>query len=501
MISNTILFPVLVHMLIAILLIFFWRKVKTQKIISVIGNLFALLLSIEVFYLTWNSGIQTTQAGDWKAPFGITFVADVFSSTMVLLTGIAGVAVGLFSTISIRRERMKYGFYPIFHLLLMGLNGAFLTGDIFNLFVWFEIIIISSFVLLTLGGRKLQMGAGIKYVTINLLASSIFLTAIAILYGLTGSLNMADLSLKVAALENRGLVNVTAMLFFTSFGIKAAVFPLYFWLPASYHTPPSAIAAIFGGLLTKVGVYALIRTFTLIFVPDSFTSNVLVIASAATLITGALGALVKKDMRKMFSYLIVCHIGFLIAGLGLFTELAVLGAVFYLIQDIMVKTNLFLISGLITKIRGSVHYSENGGLYKDYPKISLLVAIVIFSVAGIPPLSGFWPKIYLFQAGMASGYYMLVVAMIIASFLTLYVLAKFWMEVFWKPKPEVEGIEKDQFRLMKKWDRVWMMLPIIGLAAVSLFIGLGAETIMKVSQKIAADLMDTGPYIKTVLGL
>ncbi|MBA2745187.1 MAG: Na+/H+ antiporter subunit D [Flavisolibacter sp.] len=500
MISNTIILPVLMHMLIAVLLIFFWRNVKAQKIISVAGNLLVLGLGIEIFMLTWNNGIQTTQAGAWRAPFGITFVADVFSSSMVLLTAIAGTAVGLFSTVGIRRERMKYGYFPIYHFLLMGLNGAFLTGDIFNLFVWFEIIIIASFVLMTLGGRRLQIGAGIKYVTINLLASVIFLTAIGILYGLTGSLNMADLSLKIAAIENRGLVNVTAMLFFTSFGIKSAVFPLYFWLPASYHTPPSAITAIFGGLLTKVGVYALIRTFTLIFVPDAFTTNVLLVVATGTLLTGALGALVKKDIRKLFSYLIVCHIGYMIAGLGMFTEIAIVGTLFYLFHDMMAKTNLFLITGLMTKIRGSGYYKDTGGLYKDYPRLSLIIAIVFFSVVGVPPLSGFWPKIYLFQAGLGTGSYILLGAMIIASFITLYVMAKCWSEMFWKPQPEENKKEPDNFSKMNRWDKTWMVGPIIMLAFISLYIGLGAEKIMMVSKHIAGELMDTGPYIKAVLG-
>ena len=168
----------------------------------------------------------------------------------------------------------------------MGLTGAFLTGDIFNLYVWFEIIIISSFVLITLGGEKAQIEGAVKYFTLNILASIIFLTAIAVLYGLAGSLNMADLSVLVPKLENRGLVEVAAILFLVGFGIKSAVFPLYFWLPASYHTPPSAVSAIFGGLLTKVGVYALIRIFSLIFTNDVFLGQILLVIAILTLFSG-----------------------------------------------------------------------------------------------------------------------------------------------------------------------------------------------------------------------
>ena len=195
-------------------------------------------------------------------------------------------AVSFFSSASVIPARLRFGYFPIYHFLLLGLTGAFLTGDIFNLYVWFEIIIISSFVLITLGGEKAQIEGAVKYFTLNILASIIFLTAIAVLYGLAGSLNMADLSVLVPKLENRGLVEVAAILFLVGFGIKSAVFPLYFWLPASYHTPPSAVSAIFGGLLTKVGVYALIRIFSLIFTNDVFLGQILLVIAILTLFSG-----------------------------------------------------------------------------------------------------------------------------------------------------------------------------------------------------------------------
>jgi multicomponent Na+:H+ antiporter subunit D len=366
--------------------------------------------------------------------------------------------------------------------------------------VWFEIIIISSFVLMTLGGRKPQIEGGIKYVAMNLLASVIFLTGIAILYGLTGSLNMADLSGKVAQLPNRHLVDIAALLFFVGFGIKSAVFPLYLWLPSSYHTPPSAIAAIFGGLLTKVGVYALLRVFTLIFVPDTFMTNTLTIVAAATLLTGALGAIIQQDIRRILSYLIVSHIGYMIAGLGLFTKAALTGALFYLFHDIMVKTNLFLVSGLIYKIRGTTKLAHLGGLYAAYPNLSLLVAVVLFSMVGIPPLSGFWPKIYLFGAGFARESYVLVGAVIVASFLTLYVAAKLWAEAFWKEVPADVPPHNDLFEPLNGYGKALLLTPVVLLAAVSLYIGLGAESVSRLSGQIARDLVDPSPYVNAVLG-
>jgi len=332
----------------------------------------------------------------------------------------------------------------------LGLIGAFLTGDIFNLYVWFEIIIISSFVLITLGGEKAQIEGAVKYFTLNILASIIFLTAIAVLYGLAGSLNMADLAVLIPKIENRGLVEVAAILFLVGFGIKSAVFPLYFWLPASYHTPPSAVAAIFGGLLTKVGVYALIRVFTLIFVGDAFLDNILIVIAILTLFSGGVGALVQNNVRKVFSYLIICHIGFMIAGLGMFTKLAIAGGIFYLIHDIVVKTNLFMISGLIYRIKGSNNLKSLGGLYKEYPKLSLLMVIPFFSLIGIPPLSGFWPKISLIISSFKTENYLILGAIIFASLLTLIVMARLWSEVFWKNPVNLP--KREHFLYFKKND-------------------------------------------------
>lgn len=499
MITNFILAPILTHMITAVLLLFFWQKVQAQKIISIIGNSIAFLLCIRLFFATQQEGFLILQAGGWQAPFGITFVSDSFSSIMVLLTAIVSLTVGIYSTVALNISRIKYGYFFIFHFLIMGLLGAFLTGDIFNLYVWFEVVIISSFVLLTLGGKKMQMEAAIKYVTMNMLASTVFLTAIGILYGITGTLNMADLSLKVAEIEHTGLVSVTALLFFVGFGIKSAVFPLYFWLPSSYHTPPSAIAAIFGGLLTKMGIYAMIRTFTLIFQPDEFVRNVFIAIAIMTMITGALGAINKRSIRRLISYLIVCHIGYLVAGLGIYTELAMVGVIFYLIHDVIVKSNLLMITGVIQKIRETIDMTRLGGLGKDYPKLSLVFAIALFSLVGIPPLSGFWPKIQFFGESLKAENYFLLGAFIVASFVTLYVIARMWTEVFWKESPKPITEEIDHFANLNFWKKFTLIAPIATLSFVSLYIGLNAETIYEIAQKTANELMNPSIYIDAVL--
>ncbi len=500
MTQQLILYPLLLQLLLAILLMFFWKKINTQRIISMLGSLVHLAVSIGVFAYIWNNGTQTVQAGGWEAPFGITFIADTFAITMVLLTSIAGLAVSIFSSGSVIGDRLRFGYFPIFHFLLLGLTGAFLTGDIFNLYVWFEIIIISSFVLITIGGEKAQLEGAVKYFTLNFLASMIFLTAIAVLYGLTGSLNMADLANKVAAVENRALVEITAILFLIGFGIKSAVFPLYFWLPASYHTPPSAVSAIFGGLLTKVGVYALIRVFTLIFVGDAFLDQILLVLAIFTLFSGALGALVQNNIRKVFSYLIICHIGYMIIGLGMFTEVAIAGAIFYLVHDILVKTNLFMISGLIYRIKGSNSMRALGGFYANYPKLSLLMFIPLFSLVGIPPLSGFWPKISLITASFETGSYWSLAAIIFASFITLVVIAKLWAEVFWKDAQEIPVRPKFRYyHKIKNIKRIQIVVPIVFLSLVTLYVGFGAEHIQTLATRISSELMNNQQYIDAVL--
>ncbi len=499
--QHLIIAPILIQFIISVVLMFLWKKILAQRIISIIGSGIALFISIILFTNIWHGGIASMQAGNWEAPFGITLVADTFSATLVLLTGILGLAISIFASGSIVNARARFGFFPIYHFLIMGICGSFLTGDIFNLYVWFEIIIISSFVLLTIGGQKAQIEGAVKYFTLNILASIIFLTAIAVLYGLTGTLNMADLSLKIALLENKSLVHICAVIFFVGFGIKSAVFPLYFWLPASYHTPPHAVAAIFGGLLTKVGVYAMIRVFTLIFALDPFLESVITIVAILTLFSGAIGALVQNNLQKVFSYLIICHIGFMVAGLGMGSSLAISGAVFYMIHDIVVKANLFMVGGLLYRINGTNNIKKMGGIYAQMPILSLLMAIPLFSLVGIPPLSGFWPKLSLINAGLNGENYLLIAFILFATFITLFVIAKVWAEVFWKQKSNIDAptVHFRYFSNHTLKEKVMIVSPIILLAVVSLYIGFGAGHLQALSERIGMELTDATGYIDVVL--
>jgi multicomponent Na+:H+ antiporter subunit D len=496
-----IILPVILHLATAILMLFGTSKVDQVKRFSIAVNVIGLGIAGYFFSQTIDGSVLVMKAGNWDAPFGIVFAADLFSWLMVVLTAFSSLAVSIYSSAAISYARIRHGYFAALHFLVMGLNGAFLTGDIFNLYVWFEIIIISSFVLITIGGDKQQLEGAMKYVVMNLLASIMFLTAVGILYGLSGTLNMADLAVKMPTLPNRNLVNLIALLFLTGFGIKSAIFPMFFWLPASYHTPPAAVSAIFGGLLTKVGVYALIRVFTLVFIPDSTLVNVLTIIAVMTIFTGAVGALVQKNLQRGFSYLIICHIGYMISGLAMFNQVAFLGVVFYLTHDIIVKTNLFMMGGVIKKLKGSYLLPSLGGLYAQYPKLSILFAIVMFSLVGIPPLSGFWPKIYLLQSTFSGQDYWLLGVILFGSFITLFVIAKIWAEAFWKLKPasmpDLPPQPLEEWSTRQKW---MLISPIALLAVVSLFIGFGAEQIIQISTVISQQLADTSTYVESVLG-
>ncbi|QSS98043.1 proton-conducting transporter membrane subunit [Psychroflexus sp. ALD_RP9] len=500
MTNHVIILPLIVNLLFSIILMFFWRNINFQKLFSVIGNAIGLGVAIYVFIHVYQNGTQVVEAGNWEAPFGIVFVGDMLAATLVLLTAISGLAVSIFSSISVINARLRFGYFSVFQFLLLGLNGAFLTGDIFNLYVWFEIIIISSFVLISIGGEKNQLEGAVKYFALNFFASMIFLTALGVLYGLAGTLNMADLAGKVQSIENRTLVDVCAVLFLVGFGIKSAIFPLYFWLPASYHTPPSAVSAIFAGLLTKVGVYALIRVFSMIFEIDVFLQNLLIGLGILTIFSGGIGALTHTNIRKVFSYLIICHIGFMIGGLGMFTKVALTGVVFYLIHDIVVKTNLFLIAGVIYRIKASTSMNNIGGLYANYPKLSLLMAIPLFSLVGVPPLSGFWPKLSLILASFSEAQYWYFGALIFGSFITLFIIARLWSKAFWKDQPEFKRERKFiYFYELRPFQKLQFIMPIMLLTFVSLYIGFGANHIQELSVRIAEEITNKDLYIKAVL--
>ncbi len=474
---------------------------RAQRVIAVAATAALLASGLLLLRSVWLDGIQAAQMGGWRAPFGITVVADLFSAVMVVLAGLTGLAVAVYSLATMDEGQETFGYYPLLQILLMGVCGAFLTGDLFNLYVWFEVMLMASFVLLALGGERAQMEGAIKYVTINLIASALFLAAVGMLYGVVGTLNMADLAEKLAAAPRLDLLTTIAMLFLVAFGIKAAVFPLFFWLPASYHTPPVAISAVFAGLLTKVGVYALIRVFTLLFVHDpGFTHTVILALAGLTMVTGVLGAVTQNEFRRVLSFHIISQIGYMILGLGLFTTAGIAGSIFYIVHHIVVKTNLFLVSGIVHLLRGTYELPRLGGLYAARPGLSVLFLVPALSLAGVPPLSGFFAKLLLVRAGLEARRYWIVAAALAVGLLTLFSMTKIWAEAFWKAPPDADGSAGATPGEAPARSSGFLFLPTASLAVVTVLIGLGVEPILVLASRAAEQLMDPAEYIRVVMG-
>ncbi len=486
-----LMLPVLIPFLTGIIMLLFWGRRDIHRALNVVGAALLLIAGIVLLDSVSRNGVQATQLGDWPAPFGISFVADLLSAIMVVITGLTALAVAVYSLGSMDEARERFGYYPLLHVMFMGICGAFLTGDIFNLYVWFEVLLMSSFVLMALGGERAQLEGSIKYVTLNLLSSALFLSAVGILYGAVGTLNMADLAQQLALLDQPGMVMTLAMLFLVAFGIKAAIFPLFAWLPASYHTPPIAVSAIFAGLLTKVGVYALIRVFSLLFVQNiALTHGLILLLAGLTMVTGVLGAVAQNEFRRVLSFHIISQIGYMIMGLGLFTSLALAGAVFYIMHHIIVKMNLFLVSGIVHRLRGSYELKDLGDVYKSYPWLAILFLIPAFSLAGFPPLSGFWAKLMLVQAGLQVEQYIIVAVSLVVSLLTVFSMTKIWAEAFWKKAPTPTQPNTPSL--------AFMVAPVVGLALVTVVIGLSVQPFYDLAQRAAEQLLDPSEYIAAV---
>jgi len=465
-----------------------------MQILGVGGIAMQLWAALLIFQKVMVDGIQVVQVGNWPAPFGITFVADIFSAIMLIMSGVVGLMIAVYSLSTIDKFRQRFSYFALVNALLMGVNGAFLTGDIFNLYVWFEVMILASFVLLTMGGSRPQMDGAIKYVTMNLISSMLFLAGIGLLYGKAGTLNTADLAVKISESKESLLLNSSAMLFFVAFGIKAAIFPFFFWLPASYHTPPIAVTALFSGLLTKVGIYAMIRFFTLFFVQNqNFWHPLLLVLGGLTMVVGVLTASSQFDMRKILSFHIVSQIGYMLMGLGLFTVLGIAGAIFYMVHNIVTKTNTFLVAGIINRVKGTFELKAIGGLYKSNPLLAILFLVSAFGLAGIPPLSGFVGKLLLIEAGFSDQNYLITAIAILVGLFTLFSMVKIWNEAFWKKQPQ-------ELTTSKGTIPVSMFVPVIILALGTITLGVFAEYFIDISIRAAEQLINPEDYINKVLG-
>lgn len=491
-----IVLPIFLPLLFGVLNLIALRSSHLQKRISLAGVVVQLLVAIRLLSVVQQDGIQHLQVGNWQAPFGIVLVVDLFSAIMVAIAALVALVVMVYSQAAIDPPRVKYGFYPLFFLLLMGVNGAFTTGDLFNLYVWFEVMLMASFVMLALGGERPQIEGAIKYVILNLLSSTLFLSAVGLLYNLAGTLNMADLALRLSSLNAENQLTLITILFLIAFGIKSAIFPLFFWLPASYHTPPVAVTALFSGLLTKVGVYALFRVFTLLFVQDTnYTHTLILVISAFTMVTGVFGAAAQIDFRRLLSFHIISQIGYLLMGLGLFSEAALTASIYFMVHVILAKTSLFLVAGLVEKMDGSFNLKELGGIYSSRFAVALLFLLPALSLAGLPPLSGFFAKLALVVAGIGLQQYLIVAVGLAVSLMTLYSMTKVWNEAFWKEKKDSGGQSEH------KPISPWLWVPTSALVIISLLAGLLAEPLLNLAGQAALQLVNPSIYIQAVLGV
>ncbi|MEV4874818.1 Na+/H+ antiporter subunit D [Streptomyces cyaneofuscatus] len=416
------------------------RMQRFQRFISVAVLTAVLALSIILMIAADRQGPLSVHLGDFAPPLGITLVADRLSGLMLTVSSAVTLCVLIYSLGQGMTDRDKETplavFHPAYLILVAGVSCTFLAGDLVNLFVSFEIMLVASFVLLTLGGTGPRMRAGSTYVIISLFSSMVFLIAIAMTYAALGTVNFAQLAERLPGLPLGVQTLIQAMLI-TVFAIKAAVFPVAAWLPDSYPTAPAPVTAVFAGLLTKVGVYCMMRTETLLF-PGNRIGDLLMAVALASMLIGILGAVAQTDLKRLLSFTLISHIGFMVFGIGLATREAYGGAIVYVVHHITVQTTLFLVAGLIERRGGTTELTRLGGLAKAAPILALLFFVPAMNLAGIPPLSGFIGKLGLMRAGVADGSawaWILVAGSVVTSLLTLYVTAKVWNLAFWRAAP------------------------------------------------------------------
>ncbi|WP_226669482.1 Na+/H+ antiporter subunit D [Metabacillus litoralis] len=490
--NNLIILPIVIPFLAGIILIFFNKNIKAQKLISAFASLLAIVVSVMIVHTVHVNGIQSLAIGNWEAPYGIVLVADMYASLLVLTTSIIGLTALLFAFSSITPDREKFYFYPVVQFLLLGVTGAFLTGDIFNLFVFFEVMLMSSYMLIVLGSSKIQLRESIKYILVNIISSALFVIAVAYLYAVTGTLNMADLSVKIADMGQTGLLTVIAILFLVIFGLKGAIFPLYFWLPGSYQAPPAVITALFGALLTKVGIYSITRVYTLIFYHEpSYTHQILAWLAALTIIFGAIGAIAYWDIKKIIIYNIITAVGVILFGIAANTPNGVEGSIYYLVHDMIIKGALFFIVGAIIAITGTSNLRKFSGLISSHPLLGWMFFISTLSLAGIPPLSGFIGKLKIIQGGFEAEEYTIAFVVLLSSLLVLYSVMKIFINGFWG-EPTNEDVYKDK-------SVKGLILPIAILLILSIAYGFGVESISPYITQATDTLLDPTIYIQAVL--
>jgi multicomponent Na+:H+ antiporter subunit D len=502
-----IVLPVLLPLLGAALLVLLRAGRDFHGLFAGLVALALLAIDAELLRRTLETGPVAMTMGNWLPPFGISFTVDAMGAGFALVAAGVALTVLVYAQMDLPETARRDGFYPLVLLLLAGVSGAFLTGDLFNLYVWFEVMLIASFGLMVLGGENLQLDGTIKYGFLNFIATGLFLLAVALLYGLTGTLNMSDL-IGAATRADAGALTGIGALFLLAFGLKAAAFPVNGWLPASYHTPPPAISALLGGLLTKVGVYALLRTLVMLLPATRETlAPVLAIVAALTLLLGPLGAIAETNLRRALGFLVIGGIGAALAGIALADANGIAGTAAYIVHALLTVTGLYLVAGLVEKATGAADTRAMGGLYAASAPLSILFLVLVLAISGVPPFLGFWPKLLLLESGIdrsglaASGLdlwaLLLVLCLLANALLTLIAGTRLWAHIFWRAGPEGALAEAPNPKLRplarrERWFGLGAAAVLTGIVAI---VGFWPQPLLELVTSAARDLGAPAGYV------
>ncbi len=483
--------PVAIPILTGAVLMMIRHQTRLHGALAVTGLTVTFICNVLLLMRVLGEGPQVMTMGRWLPPFGITFAADTLGASLALVASLAALIGALYATVDIGAVGRRYGFYPFMMLMMAGVGGSFLTGDIFNLYVWFEVFLISSFGLLVLGSEKRQLDGATKYAILNLIGTTLFLATVAMLYGAFGTLNMADIARKADGLRDAAPLTTLAVLFLFAFGMKAAAFPVNFWLPASYHTPRIVTAALFGGILTKVGVYGLLRVLVMLFPPErELLSGVIAWAAAATMVVGIMGALAQTDLRRVLGFVVISSVGIMLAGLALGTPGGLAGTIFYAFHSMIVLTALYLLAGVVNGLGGGYSLRTLSGIYTSHPAMTVFALLMMLAAAGLPPASGLWPKIMLVRASIESGLPWLAFAILATGLLTTLALGRVFILTLWRP--QVDGTARVTVSPATGY------LALLILSIPVLFMGLYPQPVISVAESAADGILDASTYIGTV---
>ena len=474
--------PVLVPLLTSLLALLLAGRPRLQARVSLAGAVVLSAAALALLAGALTGEVARVTFGGWPAPFGIEFAIDRLGAALIAITAVLGLATLLFLSSDADVGPAHPFLHPLLHGLLAGVGGSFATADLFNLYVWFEIMLVCSVGLLALGGRPAQLDAALKYLVLNLFGTILLLASVTLLYAVTGHLNFAALA-RTAPAASPALMTPLLAALVLALLVKAGAFPLFAWLPASYHTLPAPVLALFAGLLTKVGVYAVLRVVGDVFArPAVPLHEALGWLAAATMLVGVLGAAYHWDLRRILAFHIVSQIGYILLGVALATPAGNAATVFYTIHHIVVKANLFLIGAIVCRLAGSYDLRRIGGLYRARPGLAVLFLLPALSLVGIPPLSGFWAKLLVLREAINAGRVTWTVVALAVSLLTLYSMLKVWVEAFWKPHPDPGWQPASGARLAPAY------LVTAALAAVTLAISLAPQALVAYSLEAARAL-------------